>query len=508
MKIVTAAEMREIDRTTTEKYGVPSLLLMENAGAAVAADAIKHFPEAQRILIVCGKGNNGGDGLVAARKLQAAGKEVILLLLGDPSEVKGDAGEMLKQLPLKPITISREQDLEAALRGKTFDLLIDAVFGTGFRPPARGIAATALTRLDQLPVPRLAVDLPSGLDADSNVLAGTCIRADRIATFTALKPVHRFALSRVPTTVHHIGTPDQAIQSSLNMQAITPADFRPLLQPRQADANKGSFGHVLVIGGSPGKSGAPAMTGMAALRAGAGLVTVAVPKGQLPLVAGFMPELMTFPITENDQGVLSILALEQIREMMSGKNAVALGPGLSRDGEAAQFARAFFDRSEGPLVVDADGLNAFIGHVEYLKGGRHHLVLTPHPAELSRLNGKTVEQIQADRVTAAREFAQQQNAYLVLKGAQTVVAEPDGKIWINNTGNPGMATGGTGDILTGIIAGLLGQFPEDVAPCVIAGVHLHGLAGDLARDELGEKPLVATDLLRFLPAAFRRAGQG
>jgi ADP-dependent NAD(P)H-hydrate dehydratase / NAD(P)H-hydrate epimerase len=276
-----------------------------------------------------------------------------------------------------------------------------------------------------------------------------------------------------------------------------------LFAPRKPESNKGTYGHVLVVGGSTGKSGAPAMTGMAALRTGAGLVTVASPTAVQPLVAAAMPELMTEALQENATGALSVLALERFREIAKGKTVIAAGPGASMDPEAGQLLRAIFDRSEGPLVLDADGLNAFVGHLAQLDGKRRPLVLTPHPGELSRLTGASVAQIQADRIGAARKFAAQHRAYVVLKGHRTVVAEPDGEVWINTTGNPGMATGGTGDILTGMIAGLIAQFPNEIVRCVVGTVHLHGLAGDLAVQELGEMPLIATDLVRFLPPAIR-----
>jgi ADP-dependent NAD(P)H-hydrate dehydratase / NAD(P)H-hydrate epimerase len=243
---------------------------------------------------------------------------------------------------------------------------------------------------------------------------------------------------------------------------------------------------------------------MAALRTGAGLATVAVPRSILPTVAGFLPELMTEPLAESDAGTISGLALEQVLSLAAGKTVLAIGPGASMHPETATFMRALVADTQTPTILDADGLNAFAGHVDQLNGKLHPLVLTPHPGELARLNGMSVPQIQADRIATARRFAQQCHAYVVLKGHRTVIAEPDGKVWINTTGNAGMATGGTGDILTGMISGLVAQFPADVPTCVLAAVHLHGMAGNLAVQELGEMPLVATDLLRFLPQALRQ----
>ena len=504
MKIVTAAEMREIDRLTTEQHGVPSLTLMENAGRAVA-ECVPVM--ARSVLVVCGKGNNGGDGLVAARYLREMGKEVRVVLLARPEEVKGDAAEMLKRLEQPPIAVTDQEGLDKALREPPRpDVVIDAIFGTGFNPPAQGIYAAAISAINDLAVPTIAVDLPSGVDADAMQPSSgndAVVHAHEIVTFTALKPAHVFALEHIPTTLRQIGTPDEAVRSSLKLNVITRDDIDELFAKRKSDANKGTYGHVLVVGGSDGKAGAPAMAGMASLRIGAGLCTVAAPRSVQPTVAAFMPELMTEPLSESLAGALSVLALDRFREIAKGKTVFAAGPGASMDPEAGQFLRAIFDRSEGPLVLDADGLNAFIGHVEQLEGNRRPLILTPHPGELARLNGMTIAQIQGDRVSAARSFAQQHHAHVVLKGHKTLVAEPDGNIWINTTGNPGMATGGTGDILTGIIAGLIAQFPQQITKCVTAAVHVHGLAGDLAVQELGEMSLVATDIIRFLPRAIQ-----
>jgi ADP-dependent NAD(P)H-hydrate dehydratase / NAD(P)H-hydrate epimerase len=502
MKIVTAAEMREIDRATTEQYRVPALTLMENAGRTVA-ECVPAMVTS--VLVVCGKGNNGGDGFVAARHLHDTGKQVRVLLLGRPEEVKGDAAAMLKRLEQVPVCVTDQAGLERAIRESPRpDIVIDAIFGTGFKPPAQGLHAAAINAINNLTVPTIAIDLPSGIDADAIQATSekdAFVHAHEIVTFTALKPAHVFVLEHVPTTLRQIGTPDEAVHSSLKLNVITRDDIAELFAKRKPESNKGTYGHVLVVGGSDGKAGAPAMAGMAALRTGAGLCTVAAPRSVQPTIAAFMPELMTEPLSESLAGGMSVLALDRFREIAKGKTVIAAGPGASMDPEAGQFMRAIFDRSEGPLVLDADGLNAFVGHVEQLEGKRRPLVMTPHPGELSRLTGTPIAQIQGDRIGAARNLAQPHHAYVVLKGHKTLVAEPDGNIWINTTGNPGMATGGTGDVLTGVIAGLLAQFPRQVTKCVTAAVHLHGLAGDFAVQELGEMPLVATDIIRFLPRA-------
>ncbi|MCU1305381.1 MAG: hypothetical protein JWN45_76 [Acidobacteriaceae bacterium] len=505
MKIVTAAEMREIDRATTEKYGVPSLTLMENAGSAVAEFVLDRFPHAQRIQVVCGRGNNGGDGFVAARKLQEAGKDVAVVLLVDLAELKGDAAAMFKQLPIKPIVIRSTAEL-AQHAWNEADLFIDAILGTGSRPPVEGVYAAAIERMNASEAPIVAVDIPSGANADgTQPNPEPLVHADAIVTFTALKPAHVFQFDSVPTALKQIGTPPEAIVSTGDLNLITPHDFAVLLAPRKPDSNKGTFGHVLVLGGSLGKAGAAAMAGMAALRAGAGLVTVGTPKSVQATVAGFAPELMTDPLAETEKGTFSILALESLRKFSESKDVAAIGPGISGEQEAGQFVRAMLDRSQLPVVLDADGLNAFREHRGDLNGNNRPLVITPHPGEMARLTGLSIQEIQSDRVGVARQYARDHNAYVVLKGHRTVIAEPGGRVWINNTGNPGMATGGTGDILTGIIAGLIAQVPTDIPTAVIAGVYLHGMAGDLVRDEIGETSLIATDLLLGLPQAFRKA---
>ncbi|MCI0353832.1 MAG: NAD(P)H-hydrate dehydratase [Acidobacteria bacterium] len=512
MKIVTAAEMRAIDRMTTEKHGIPSLTLMENAGSAVADFVRQEYPEAQRIGVICGRGNNGGDGFVAARKLHEAGKTVKVLLLADPSELKGDAAEMYKKLPVKAVIARNEGDLKADAARDVYgaDLLLDAIFGTGFKPPVNDFYAQAIGMLRERQGSVVSVDLPSGRDADGVRQAGPWAASDGVVTFTAPKLAHVLCwLSlRGPVVVAPIGTPPEAIQSSLKLNVITsPDDFGFLKFPRLPQAHKGDFGHVLVIGGSLGKAGAAAMAGMAALRAGAGLITVAVPSSVLPTVAGFAPELMTEPL-EEDSGIVSSRALEygRLEKLSEGKSVIALGPGISRHPEAAEFVRTVVAKSKLPLVLDADGLNAFEGHADKPDGSQRPLVLTPHPGEMARLTGLSTEAIQKDRVGVARKFAAEHKCIVVLKGWRTLIARPDGSVWVNTTGNPGMATGGTGDVLTGMIASLLAQYSAEQYGVhrVLAAVHLHGLAGDLARDELGEHSMTATDLLRFLPPAFRR----
>ena len=536
MKIVNAAEMREIDRATSERFGVSSITLMENAGAAVARFVVSDYPHAERVGVVCGKGNNGGDGFVAARKLVEAGRSVRVLLLCDPEELRGDAAAMFQKMlgilrPLNiapaPLIVREAGELDSSEAAEIFaaDVIVDAILGTGFRSPVSPLYAAAIGRMNAASAPIVAVDVPSGADADAmrpQSASGSRegvhaefraeARADAIVTFTAPRPAHVFgALTGGPTVIAPIGSPPEAIVSQLGLHLSTPFDFASLLAPRARDANKGSYGHVLVIGGSFGKAGSTAMAGFSALRAGAGLSTVATPKSALATVAAFHPEVMTEPLPETEQGTISLRALES----RSGLNALlerktlAIGPGISRNSETAEFVRAIVkghDKSAAGnsvvnLVVDADALNAFEGAADQLNGQGRTVVITPHPGEMARLTGLSIPEIQANRLDVARNFAHEHELIIVLKGHRTLIAAPDGTVWVNPTGNPGMATGGTGDVLTGMVAGLIAQHPQHALEATALAVYLHGLAGDLASESVGENCMVATDLVRFLPQA-------
>jgi NAD(P)H-hydrate epimerase len=386
-------------------------------------------------------------------------------------------------------------------------VLIDAILGTGFRPPVRGLYAQAIAVLNESRVPVIAVDIPSGADADAlQAQSGTMARADAIFTFTAPRPAHVFGgLSSGETVVAPIGSPEEAIVSSLKLNVITAREVAAFVAPRPPDSNKGNFGHVLVVGGSLGKAGAAAMAGMSVLRAGAGLSTVATPKSVLATVAGFHPEIMTEPLAETEAGTIALSALEYGRmdQLAEHKAVMAIGPGISRQDETSQFVRTIVNKYAVPMVLDADGLNAFEGRASELKGG--DLVITPHPGEMSRLTGLSIAEVQSDRLNTARNFARERGVIVVLKGHRTLIAKPDGEVWVNTTGNAGMATGGTGDILTGMVAGLMAQHKNQIFEAVCAAVYLHGLAGDVARESVGEQSLVATDLVRALPEAMRRA---
>ena len=507
MKIVTAEEMRAIDRTTTERYGVPSLLLMENAGVATAEFAVKHF-EFASVCVVCGKGNNGGDGFVAARKLHELGKQVsVLVLAAGADELRGDAAEILQKLPLTPLWISRDEEFRTSEAQKALqsDLIVDAIVGTGFKPPLKGIGHTAVEIINQGSAPVLAVDLPSGAYADSYLPLreqGVAVDADAVITFTAPKPVHVFGdLSAGPLAVAQIGSPAELVSDlgKLNIMVTTGAELNLVFPPRDPAAHKGDFGHILVIGGSVGKAGAAAMAGIAALRAGAGLVTVACPKSVLETIASFAPELMTEPLPETAEGSIALAAMNRLEQLAKGKRVVVLGPGLSGNPETAQMVRQLLPvLRETSVVLDADGLNAFAGHTDKLRS-EGCLVLTPHPGEMSRLNGAPVEDNAMGRIRVARELANEINAIAVLKGHHTVTAVPGGEVWINMSGNPGMAKGGSGDVLSGMIAATLAPRRGGQTGLLVASaVYLHGLAGDAAADLCGEYSMLATDIIHHI----------
>lgn len=522
MKILTAAEMQRIDRLTTERYGVPSLTLMENAGRGVVEFLAERFSplDEQRVAIVCGRGNNGGDGMVVARLLREQGLQPRVVLLADPKSLKGDAAVNWERLAVSgaPEVVESPADwqrLKPSLTGIT--LLIDALLGTGLAKPLEGFFLDVVRALNtSFPGARVvAVDLPSGVSADTGELIGECVRADASVTFTAPKVAHVFppACEWVGEwCVKPIGTPPEALEDpELFLNLTSREDLAWLTRPRKLEAHKGNFGHVLILAGSVGKTGAAAMAAKAALRAGAGLVTVATARSALPIVAALGMEFMTEPLPETEAGTISLRALDHglLDKLVEGKSVLAVGPGIGTFSETAELVRWVVNEYDAPIVVDADGLNAFAGCMNTLRAQGRVRVLTPHPGEMARLTGQRTPEILAHRVEAAREFARKHQVNLVLKGFRTLTAGPGGEVAVNPTGNPGMASGGTGDVLTGMIAGLLAQYPtRPVNEVVAAAVYLHGLAGDLAARELGQASLIAGDLLEALPRAFRALEDG
>jgi NAD(P)H-hydrate epimerase len=521
MNVLSAAEMQACDRVTSERFGVSSIALMRSASAAVAAFAREQFPRARRVTVVCGRGNNGGDGMMAARLLAASGLDITVLLLGPRENLKGDAAVAWQELTSPACAmvhvVETAEELARQSEALKADLIIDAVVGTGFKPPLKGLALAALKWIAGSTAPTLAVDLPSGWPADetSSTAAGPVFPADAVITFTAPKPAHVFGqLTRhwsQPVVVAQIGSPAEAVASALGLH-WTGSAMDLVQAARPAAANKGNFGHVLVVGGSVGKSGAPAMAALASLRSGAGLVTAAVPAPVLPLVAAIAPELMTWPLAASLAGGIAAenLAPEFISLLTAGKTVLAIGPGLGQNTETVKFTTGLLAATKIPAVIDADALNILAAKPVLLaklaKGRR--LVLTPHPGEMARLAGLQTAEVQANRLAVARGFAKRNGVTLVLKGARTLIAHPDGRVAVNTTGNPGMAKGGSGDLLTGLIAGLMAQYPEHPERAVEAAVYLHGLAADIAVRETDEHTLLATDSVTRFSRAFRFRADG
>jgi NAD(P)H-hydrate epimerase len=523
MEILSAAQMNAIDRDSNAR-GVPVRVLMENAGEAVAWFCRERYPGLS-VLVLCGKGNNGGDGAVAARLLAEIQTPVKLVLLGSIEEAKGDAAGALARAKetkcLEFVEVKDEAGLREALADA--DLILDAVVGTGFKPPLRGLAAVARDWIANTNRPVVAVDLPSGWDADSRAQTSAdengvsqAFRADAVVTFVAPKMAHVFGhltpgKTFGPVVVAPIGTPMESMpaQTELHWSGVAK---RMIDRPRDVNGNKGQFGHVLIVGGSLGKAGAPSMASVAAMRAGAGLTTAAVPRSVLPTVAAVAPELMCTPLDEKEGLSLEQLGEAALTKLLKGMTVVGIGPGLGQEGTSPEFVRGFVESVSLPMVIDADALNALAGRTELLKrvattadakGRKRTIVVTPHPGEMARLVESSVKEVEADRVGLARRFATENGVTLVLKGWRTLIAHPDGRIAVNTTGNPAMSKGGSGDILTGIVAAMLAQYPEHVAEAVEAAVFLHGLAADYATLAQDEHTVLATDTIDHLWQAFR-----
>jgi NAD(P)H-hydrate epimerase len=522
MEILTAAQMGAVDRDSNER-GVPVRVLMENAGEAVARFCRDRYPGLS-VVVLCGKGNNGGDGAVAARLLAELQTAVKLVLLGSMEEARGDAASAFAHAKATEGLEFVEVQEEAALRDALADadLIVDAVVGTGFKPPLRGLAAAARDLIATIKRPVVAVDLPSGWDADSTAQTSAdesgvtqAFRADAVVTFAAPKMAHVFGhltpgRTFGPVVVAPIGTPVESMPAHTELRWAGTSK-RMAERPRDVNGNKGRFGHVLIVGGSVGKAGAPSMASVAAMRTGAGLTTAAVPGSVLPTVAAVAPELMCTPLQEKDGLSLEQLGEKSLAKLLKGMTVVGIGPGLGQEGTTPEFVRAFVERVSLPMVIDADALNALAGRVELLKraaapnekGERRTIVLTPHPGEMARLVESSVKEVESDRVGLARKFATENGVTLVLKGWRTLVAHPDGRVAVNTTGNPAMAKGGSGDILTGVVAAMLAQYPEHVAEAVEAAVFLHGLAADFATLAQDEHTVLATDTIDHLWQAFR-----
>jgi len=506
MRVLNAAQMREADRRTIEEIGIPSVVLMENAGRQVVAaiETVHSDLLEGQVAVLCGRGNNGGDGFVVARTLAQRGVDVSVFVIGRVSEIRGDARTNLEILGRVGLTVVEVADSQAwELHFSEISdctLIVDAIFGTGLNAPLSGLMETVVADVNGSGIPVVAIDLPSGLSADSHDPIGPSIDAGMTVTLGApklclvLPPAETSAGDIV---IADIGIPSEVFESidGPRVDLLTRGSMRELITPRSADTHKGDYGRVLIVAGSPGKTGAAHLSAVGALRSGAGLVTIATPRRCQPVVASLGAEYMTEAIDES-QGGLDPQSADAILEL--ARDVMAIGPGLGQAASTKQFIKALVDRATMPLVIDADGLNAFTDDPDRLAGreGRD-IIITPHPGEMARLVGMSTDEVQASRLEIAKNFAVGHHVYVVLKGHRTLIATPDEKVFINPTGNAGMATGGTGDVLTGMIAAWLAQLLDAEAACKLA-VFLHGLAGDLTEADEGEVSMTAADLASHL----------
>jgi hydroxyethylthiazole kinase-like uncharacterized protein yjeF len=514
--LLTAEEMQRLDSTAINEIGIPGVVLMENAGLQVVEVIYRIIgdPRGKKVIVFSGKGNNGGDGFVIARHLLNSGAEVKVLLFADVKDITGDAKvnlDILHAMGQKVISIVNPNSINIAKFTMAWtDIVVDSIFGTGFKGSVPVHIGNVINIINSSGKPVVSVDIPSGLEANTGRVNGPCIRADNTVTFAYAKLglVINQGLEYVgDLTVADISIPPGLIeQQGINRYFITPEIIKGLIPLRRSESHKGTYGRVLVIGGSPGMSGAAAMAAEAALKAGAGLVTLGVPAGLNNIMEVKLTEVMIKPLPQTDNVCIGMEALPVVRSMMEGMDVLALGPGLSTDEGTKEFVLSLVSQMYKPVVIDADALNILASSPDILSTCQAPLVLTPHPGEMARLLGTTIDQVQENRIETAVKAARAWNKVVVLKGARTVIAGPDGAVYINVTGNPGMATGGSGDVLTGIIAGLIGQgmIPLEAA---VAGVYFHGLAGDMAAAEKGMMSLVAGDILEFLHLATKSYSQ-
>jgi NAD(P)H-hydrate epimerase len=508
--VLTAEEMRQVDRRAVAALGIPGATLMEHAGRGAAEALLGWLPSlglrrAARVVIVCGKGGNGGDGFVVARRLRRRGQRVSVWLAAPAAEVAGDARAKLDELRragVRPRVLEDDRALAAALGDA--DVVVDALLGTGFRGAPAGATARAIALINASGRPVVALDLPSGLPADGRPPEGPAVRAAVTTTFAGLKPalVTGAGLDLAGrVVVVPIGVPAAEVARGVSTFLLERDDVARLIPPRPRHAHKGTYGHLLIVAGSLGKTGAAALAARAAMRAGAGLVTVATAASQQPVVAGLLLEAMTEALPETAAGSIAWRARERVGELAERRDAAAIGPGLGLDEETQQLAREAARSLPRPLVLDADALTALAGHLEVLAGAPAPRCLTPHPGEMARLTGGSAAGVERDRVGTARGFARAHGVHVALKGAGTVIATPAGLVFVNPTGNPGMASGGMGDVLTGMVGALLAR-GLDATQALQAAVYLHGRAADLAAAGTGCEALVAGDVIEALPAAF------
>ena len=510
MYLVTAAQMQSLDRRTIEEAKVPGTTLMEKAGSGVVEALEKAFgsPSGKHVTVFCGKGNNGGDGFVIARLLRRKRARVHVLLFADPKELTGDAKIMHRRLIRTAgasVVTSLPDEGRTRHHSAHADFLIDALLGTGLSSPVKGRYQEAIMAMNASSAPTIAVDLPSGIHSDNGEILGTAVQASLTVTFGCPK-LGLFLGSAIDhagrIVTSDIGIPHEYVKAlSLNFQLLTPGTIRPLLPHRPPTSHKGTYGHAGIIAGSPGKTGAAALAGRAALRIGAGLVSIATPKSVNPTLESKLLEAMTVPMPETEAFTLGSSAYSSLNDFAKTRSAVAIGPGIGTQQETGELVRKIIPNLNHPCVIDADALNLLAGHSSILLSRKITHILTPHPGEMARLvENSSPQSVNHDRLGMALRFAQTYHVIVVLKGARTIIASPAGQAAICPTGNPGMASAGMGDALTGVIVGLLAQglSPWNAAA---TGVYLHGLAGDIGAEKLGQAGLIASDLIECIPHA-------
>ncbi len=511
MKICTASQMQSIDQRTIQEYGIPGIVLMERAGLAICKAILSRNPCPESAVIVAGTGNNGGDGFVVARELKNQGLAVRVYILGDPEKLKADALSNFKILRKLGVSIRPVQSATSirfqALPERT--IIVDAIFGTGLHREITGLHLHVIRKINRSGRAVIAVDIPSGLSSNTGHILGDAIQAEETITFGLPKRGHFLypgTLYCGRLSVADIGFPRKAIErEKITLQTIEPHTVAKNLPKRPTSGHKGTFGHLLVIAGSRGKIGAASLVGLAALRSGCGVVTLAIPKSLTSSISKKFPEAMTYPLPETAQGTISATAISELIRFSKGKiSAMAIGPGLSVNRDTMELVRELLTRIEKNTIIDADAINTLMGDAEFLKQLKHQIILTPHPAEFARLIDRETVEVQSDRIGIAESFAKKYGHLLVLKGANTLVAEPKGKIFMNLTGNSGMATAGSGDTLTGIIGAMLAADMPPL-PAALAGVNIHGTAGDIAAQKKTERSLTASDIINALPSAFQKA---
>jgi len=526
MKIVTSEEMRAIDGKTIDEYGISGIVLMENAGRAVAR-RIEEVYGRKRIVVISGSGNNGGDGMVVARDLHNEGWDVKVFLVTAPRNLNGDALTQYEAarrcgVPVRAIGEFLSAP-DSALRSHS--LIVDAILGTGLSKPVTGTLSEVISCINQSALPVVSVDIPSGVSSDNGQVMGCAVKADCTVTFGLPKRGHILypgAELRGRLFVEDIGFPRELIEGEFSVDLIDREEVITMIPDRRPYSNKGDYGHVLIVAGSRGKTGSAMMVGRACLRAGAGLVTLGVPESLADIFQSRVTEEMALPLPDRGDGTLSEKAYGEIIDFVEkSADVLAVGPGIGASEDTSRLLKSLIKNCTCPMVIDADGINSLRGERNVLKKAKSPVILTPHPGEMARLLGASdmksvgskakspgegrsavsISDIEKDRINTASSFAKETGTFLVLKGAPTVISSPDGFSYINSTGNPGMATAGTGDVLTGIISGLLGQNRDPLRACIL-GVYLHGLAGDLAVAEKGLHSMISTDIIEKLPASF------